>query len=162
MTTNPPKTAMANFSGSRHRGRVLALQVLYEVDLTAHPWESTLKLQGESLSLKEGHPIIGFAGQCVAGVMEHWAELDGLIGRYAPTWPVAQLALVDRNILRLALFELIFAATEPPKVVINEAVELAKAYGGENSSRFINGVLGAALTEEGTNEGSRKSGASDR
>ena len=129
--------------------------------MTAHPWEPALKLQSESLSLKEGHPTIGFAEQCVAGVMEHWAELDRLIGRYAPAWPVAQLAVVDRNILRLALFELLFAATEPPKVVINEAVELAKAYGGENSSRFINGVLGSALTEERMNEGSPKSGASD-
>ena len=84
----------------------------------------------------------------VSGVVKYRSELDQLIHKYAPEWPVNQLAVVDRNVLRLALFELgCQQANTPPKVVINEAVELAKAFGSDSSPRFINGVLGSALDE---------------
>ena len=96
---------------------------------------------------------MSLAEECTAGVLKHRQELDDIVHRLAPAWPVDQLAVVDRNILRLALYELRIVASEPPKVVINEAVELAKIYGSETSSRFINGVLGSALAEESTESG---------
>ena len=122
------------------------MQALYELDLTGHPWQDVLRRQSESLP--EGYRAIALAEECTAGVLKHRQELDEIVHRLAPAWPVGQLAVVDRNILRLALYELRIAASEPPKVIINEAVELAKIYGSETSSRFINGVLGSALAEE--------------
>ncbi len=143
--TNPPKTAEAGFPASRRKGRVLALQVLYEIDLTGHPWREALQMWAEAPRL--ARRVVALATQYVGGVLEHLEELDELVRRFAPTWPVSQLAVVDRNILRLALYELCLAATAPPKVVINEAVELAKAYGGDTAPRLINGVLGSVLAE---------------
>ena len=151
MAVQPPRTVKSSFAKLRRMGRVLALQVLYEVDLTGHQWHEVLQRYGEQLP--EGHPAVAFAGQCIEGVLEHESELDQLIHRFAPAWPVSQLAAVDRNILRLALYELRVAAIEPPKAVINEAIDLAKKYGGEASSRFINGVLGSLLTEEPAESG---------
>ena len=146
MTANPPKVRKTGRPGFRRQGRMLAVRVLYEVDMTGHPWREALRLQAGARSAT--HPVVAFAEQCVGGVVEHREELDRLITRFAPSWPVSQLATVDRNILRLALYELEVAATEPPKAVINEAVELAKTYGGETSPRFINGVLGAVEASE--------------
>lgn len=146
MTANPPRTVKAGLPTIRRRGRALALQVLYEVDVTGHPWRSALEHHGEQL--QSSPAAVALAEQCIAGVLEHQPELDRLILRFAPAWPVSQLAVVDRNILRLALYELRVAATEPPKAIVNEAVELAKTYGGETSSRFINGVLGSVMGEE--------------
>ena len=146
MATDPPTTAKAGFPASRRKGRVLALQVLYEVDLTGHLWREALRIWAEGSRLSQR--AVTLAMQYVGGVLERRQELDELLGRFAPAWPVSQLAVVDRNILRLALYEMRFAATAPPKVVINEAVELAKAYGGDASPRFINGVLGSVLAEE--------------
>ena len=84
----------------------------------------------------------------VAGVVRNQPALNTLISKYAPEWPVDQLAIIDRNILRLAFFEIGAHDTDtPPKVVINEAVELAKVFGSDSSPRFINGVLGSALDE---------------
>ena len=80
------------------------------------------------------------------GVSEHRQGLDGLIGRFAPTWPVPQLAIVDRNILRMAIFELLHNPATPPKAAIDEAVELAKVFGSDSSARFVNGVLGSVMT----------------
>ena len=84
-----------------------------------------------------------FAEELVRGVIHHKEEIDQNIRRYAPAWPVEQISTVDRNILRLAIFEIIFDKKVPVKVAINEAVELAKGFGGDNSPRFINGVLGS-------------------
>jgi N utilization substance protein B len=151
MVTKPPKTAKADFPASRRQGRVLALQVLYEVDITRHTWQESLRLHAENLH--RGRSAVAFAEQCIGGVIEHREELDDLIRQFAPAWPVSQLPVVDRNILRLALYELRIDATTPPKAVINEAIELAKTYGGENSSRFINGVLGSAHAQKETEAG---------
>jgi N utilization substance protein B len=147
MVTKPPKSAKAEFPASRRQGRVLALQVLYEVDVTRHSWRESLRLHAENLH--RGRSAVAFAEECIGGVIEHRGELDDLIKQFAPAWPVSQLPVVDRNILRLALYELRIDATAPTKAVINEAIELAKIYGGDNSSRFINGVLGSAHTFEG-------------
>ena len=125
----------------RKQARALALQTLYEVDCVQHQPGSVIDAQGSA-----------FLRWLVSGVVRHRPALDQLIHQFAPEWPVDQLAIIDRNILRLALYEI--GAKEgdaPPKVVINEAVELAKSFGSDSSPRFINGVLGSALpTTRGT------------
>ena len=89
---------------------------------------------------------IGFAQELLRGVSQSRLGLDNVITRYAPAWPVSQLSVIDRNILRIALFELIYTPGTPRKTAINEAVELAKIFGSESSARFINGVLGSAMS----------------
>lgn len=89
-----------------------------------------------------------FAATLVHGVLQHQAALDTTLGEAAPQWPLEQIARVDRSVLRVALFELLFGHDAPPKVVINEAIEIAKAYGGEGSGRFVNGVLGRIAGKE--------------
>lgn len=130
----------------RRRARRTALQVLYEVDCTDHlPGIALDHRQAEEQYANE---TLAFLYWLVSGAIRYKADLDSLIGRYAPEWPVGKLAIVDRNVLRLSLFELSSPdADAPPKVVINEAVELAKAFGSDSSSRFVNGVLGTALRE---------------
>ena len=130
----------------RRRARRTALQVLYEVDCTDHRPGITLDYrQAEEKYAKE---TLVFLYWLVSGVIRYRADLDALIGRYAPEWPVGKLAIVDRNVLRLSIFELSSPdADAPPKVVINEAVELAKTFGSDSSPRFVNGVLGTALRE---------------
>ena len=146
MNANPPKRAKAGFPAIRRRARALAVQVLYEVDLTGHQWRDALRIHGERA--RGSLEVIAFSEHCIEGVLSHEEELDAVIHRLAPAWPVAQLPTVDRNILRLALYELRYEAEVPPKVVINEAVELAKTFAGEASRKFINGVLGSALAEQ--------------
>jgi len=90
---------------------------------------------------------IEFAEDLLGGVSNSRPGLDNVITRYAPAWPVSQLSVIDRNILRIALFELIYTPATPRKTAINEAVELAKIFGSESSARFINGVLGSAMSE---------------
>ncbi len=130
----------------RRRARRTALQVLYEVDCTDHRPGVTLDYrQAEE---KYAVETLAFLYWLVSGVIRYRADLDALIGRYAPDWPVGKLAIVDRNVLRLSIFELSSPdADAPPKVVINEAVELAKTFGSDSSPRFVNGVLGTALRE---------------
>jgi transcription antitermination protein NusB len=127
----------------QRRARVLALQVLYEVDLTGHKWPASLR--AHAASIRAPQRIESMAEDYVQGVLGTLAELDGLIAKFAPMWPVSQLTVVDRNLLRLGLFEIRPDSATPPKVAINETVELAKQFGGDHSPRFINGVLGAAL-----------------
>jgi N utilization substance protein B len=135
----------------RRQARQLALQSLFEMDLSGHPAGLVIDERLADLERAEmGDFAQGerFLRWLVSGVIHNRAALDELIQKYAPEWPVDQLAGVDRNILRLALFELgCRQADTPPKVVINEAVELAKSFGGDSSPRFVNGVLGSALDE---------------
>lgn len=125
----------------RRHARALALQALFETDAVAHPIGQVL----EQRLLDEPLPAEGeaFARRLVAGIIRHKATLDAWITRYAPEWPVEQMAIIDRNLLRIALFELAGGGDAPVKVVINEAVELAKTFGSDSSPRFINGVLGS-------------------
>ena len=146
MTCAPDKSL-----SSHHLGRVLALRVLFEIDLTGHQWEVACDHQAQELAIIP--PVASFARKCVMGILDHRRELDQLIQHFAPAWPLSQLAVVDRNILRLALFELHVAHTAPPRVIINEAVELAKEYGEESSPRFVNGVLGSAYEEHSGSPG---------
>jgi N utilization substance protein B len=127
----------------QHRARVLALQVLYEMDVVGHDWEASLATHAEATEASDR--VVELAMTTIKGVLAAMAEVDELIVTNAPMWPLNQLSPVDRNVLRLALFELLPGSTVPPKVAINEGVELAKEFGGAASSRFVNGVLGAAL-----------------
>jgi transcription antitermination protein NusB len=141
----------------RQLARQLAVQVLFEVDVVGHKPGDVVDARlanpmatdaGDDPAVLVGDDASRYLRWLVSGVVTHRAELDGMIGRYAPEWPVDQLAVIDRNILRLALFEIgCKDADTPPKVVINEAVELAKRFGSDNTPRFVNGVLGSALDE---------------
>jgi N utilization substance protein B len=135
----------------RRLARRLALQALFEIDCVAHsPGAAVDGRLADEETRASGEFGIGapFLRWLVSGVVKHRDALDGLVQKYAPEWPVDQLAIVDRNILRLALFELgAQAADTPQKVVINEAVELGKHFGSDSTPRFVNGVLGSALEE---------------
>lgn len=127
----------------RRQARIVALQTLFEVDSAHHPAERVLRQRLEDVALPQ--PGEEFAQFLVSGVMDHQEQLDPLIQEYAPQWPLEQMAFIDRNVLRIAIFELLVARSAPAKVIINEAVELAKLFGSDSSHRFINGVLGALL-----------------
>jgi N utilization substance protein B len=131
---------------ARQRGRVAALKALYELDATQHELGVVVArcLADEQLNA-EGQR---FARELVIGVRDHREELDQLIHQHAPEWPVDQMAVVDRNILRIAIYEFYLAHITPLKVAINEAIELAKSYGSDSAPRFINGVLGALAQAE--------------
>lgn len=127
--------------GMRRKARALTLQALYEIDLVGHDVSLVLnnKLQDSELSFDN----CAFVRSIVNGVIEYREQIDAYLHRHAPAWPVEQLPVVNRNILRLAIYEIIFDNKVPVKVAINEAVELAKVFSGENSAKFINGVLGS-------------------
>ena len=132
--------------GMRRKARVLALQTLYESDCAGHDPALILRRLIEDRHLSD--EAITFAQGLVNGVLENKIKLDAMIQSHAPSFPVAQLSAIDRNILRLAIFELLAYSREVPlKVAINEAVELAKTFGSDSSPRFINGVLGAISSE---------------
>jgi N utilization substance protein B len=124
---------------------VTALQALFEIDSVGHDPEMVLQrhLEGKSLPPSGSE----FARNLVSGVLEHKTHLDELIQKNAPEWPVEQIAVIDRNILRIAIFEIAIDLGTPLKVAINEAVELAKLFGSDSSRRFVNGVLGALVSQ---------------
>ena len=123
----------------RSRARRLAMQILYQRDITG---ESVgVILRTKAYSVEDGEPD-DFCRQLVTGVEMHLPEIDETIGTVSENWSVSRMPLVDRNILRLATYEVLFVDDVPPSVAINEAVELAKVFGGEDSSKFVNGVLG--------------------
>ena len=128
-------------AGARRRARVIALKALYEVDSVRHDRDETLTrlLADERLSEENA----AFARELVSGVIQNKEKIDLNIQNFAPAWPIEQIPVVDRNILRLAIFEILLDNKVPVKVAINEAVELAKTFGSDNSSRFVNGVLGS-------------------
>jgi N utilization substance protein B len=128
-------------AGTRRKGRVAALQALYESDCASHDAAASLTRLAEEYALVESS--LSFACTLVDGVLENKNRIDSLIQTHAPSWPVEQLPVVDRNILRLAIFEISIDNKVPTKAAINEAVELAKTFGSYNSPRFVNGVLGS-------------------
>jgi len=130
----------------RRLARSVALQTLFESDSVKHDADSVLErhlVEDDSLVTETAN----FARELVKGVMSNLEKLDKVISNSAPNWPVDQMAKVDKNILRLAIFELMFKKDVPVKAAINEAIELAKRYGGDSSGRFINGVLGTIVTQ---------------
>jgi N utilization substance protein B len=126
---------------SRTRARAAALQALYEIDVAGHPPAEVLQERVADGSLDEKNSE--FARQLVFGVWPVVKELDQFIAEHAPEWPLDQVAVIDRNILRMALWEFAVSEMVPIKVAINEAVELAKLYGSDSTPRFVNGVLGS-------------------
>lgn len=138
-------------ASNRHLGRIIALQTLYEQELRLEANDSGFDvnevLERNIERYKEMIEDVEFIKQLVRGVTKQAAKLDAELQPVAPEWPIDQIARMDRIVLRIGLYELENEADVPPKVVINEAVELAKAFGGDNSSKFINGVLGTLLRQ---------------
>lgn len=130
----------------RTKARALALQVLYEVDVTQHAPGNVFKERLEETPLTDD--LAEFARQIIFGVLPLTADLDQSIAKYAPEWPFDQIAAIDRNILRLACWEFTVYHETPLKVAINEAIELAKHYGSDSAPRFINGVLGSLVDHQ--------------
>jgi N utilization substance protein B len=131
-------------AGVRRKARTLALQALYEIDISGHKAdEVTERLLDEEDLTEENNT---FVRDIVSGVIANKEKLDQNIREYAPAWPIEQLPIIDRNILRLAIFEILIDNRVPVKVAINEAVELAKTFGADRSSKFVNGVLGSIST----------------
>ncbi len=126
---------------NRHLGRIVAMQTLYENDFREGSDLEEIKSRniGEYSDKVDDKFIIGI----VDGVLKHKKKIDKIIQDSAPEWPIDQISIIDKNILRISIYELVISEDVPPKVSINEAVELGKQFGGENSSKFINGVLGS-------------------
>jgi transcription antitermination protein NusB len=127
--------------GERRQARTAAMQTLYEVDATGHDAEETLQRNAAGLRLNAD--TLAFAEELVRGTLARLDVIDAQIASVASDWPLSQMARIDKNILRLAIYEILYNNSVPAKAAINEAVELAKTFGSDTSSRFVNGVLGA-------------------
>lgn len=134
---------------NRHLARSIAMQSLFEWDFRGKPSAALPAIIEHNLTeFGPGLEEQGFAKKIIDGVLEHEQEIDEYITNYAPSWPLNQITLVDRNILRIGVFELKFCPNDiPPKVAINEAIELAKSFGGPASGKFVNGVLGSMYND---------------
>lgn len=133
---------------NRHLARAIAMQSLYEWDFVSGD-KNAVAIANRNL--EEFAPNLDekeFCQQIVEGVLEHQPEIDAIITRFAPDWPLEKITNIDRNILRIGTYELLYNWEIPSKVAINEAIELAKTFGGESSGRFINGVLGAVYRDQ--------------
>ena len=128
-------------TGARRKARSVALQALYEVDLAGHDVEAVIARLLAEIEFSAENSI--FITELVRGVLQNREEIDRHLQNFAPAWPVRQIAVIDRNILRLAIFEILFDNKVPVKAAINEAVELAKKFASDNSAKFVNGVLGS-------------------
>jgi N utilization substance protein B len=134
---------------SRHLSRSIAMQSLYEWDFSGKQRDLEKIVEKNIKEFGPGLEDQSLVWQIVTGVVKNLLKLDKIIEKAAPEWPIDQITIVDRNILRIGLFELLYGNKEevPPKVAINEAIELAKSFGGESSGKFINGVLGTVYKE---------------
>jgi N utilization substance protein B len=132
--------------GLRRKSRIIALQTLYEIDCCHHNYEDVLNRLTERDGLSK--EVITFSTTLVHGVQDNRNAIDKAIKQFAPLFPIEQIATIDRNILRIAIFEILFHNKVPIKVAVNEAIELAKVYGGETSAKFINGVLGSIINNK--------------
>jgi transcription antitermination protein NusB len=131
--------------GSRHHARERALQILFQYDIHGKPglWLDVFWKENEATE-----EVKAFTERLVAGVLEKKKELDALIGTYATNWKVSRMPIVDRNILRAGVYELLWMDDVPAKVTVNEAIELAKSFGDDDASKFINGILDQVLSKE--------------
>lgn len=147
-------------ASNRHLGRIIALQTLYEEEFRLECEDKDFQLKDVlDRNIRRYADMVddsAFIEQLVKGVDAKKSELDSVLQPIAPDWPIEQIARMDRIVLRIGAYELVFGTDVPPKVVINEAVELAKAFGGENSSKFVNGVLGTLLRQREGDEGADK------
>ncbi len=129
---------------NRHLARSIAMQALFEWDFRNKPEDTLPNIIDRDL--KEFGPGLAeteFAKTIIEEVKKNMVEIDAIIEKYAPQWPIDQITIIDRNVLRIGIYELKFNNEVPPKVAINEAIELAKNFGGPSSGKFVNGVLGA-------------------
>ncbi len=140
-------------SGRRHEARITALLALYEIDTATHSADEVLERYLGNTQMPPG--TRRFIERLVRGVLAERERLDAVIAKTAPAWPVPQLPAVDRTVLRMALWELLIERDVPVKAAINEAVELAKRFGSDNSGRFVNGVLGTVVAEQRLDAGAR-------
>ncbi len=131
--------------GSRHQARERALQILFQYDIHGRPglWLDVFWKENEGTD-----EVKAFAERLVAGVLEKKKELDALIGKYATNWTISRMPIVDRNILRAGVYELLWMDDVPAKVTVNEAIELAKSFGDDDASKFVNGILDKVLSAE--------------
>lgn len=137
-------------ASNRHLGRIVALQTLYEYEFRTELGETAIDyktiLERNLAEYKSSISDVEFIDELVSGVLAKAAALDEQLRPLAPEWPIEQISRIDRAVLRIGLYELLHSADSvPPKVAINEAVELAKAFGSDNSGKFVNGVLGTAF-----------------
>ncbi|MCL0028551.1 transcription antitermination factor NusB [Dehalococcoidia bacterium] len=130
-------------SSSRRETRIAALQILCEIDSVGHDLSEVL----ERRIVDDAPPFASeqFLRNLIHGVFDKREKIDRIISELAPNWPMLQMATVDRNLLRMAIYEIVLSSEAPPKVAINEAVELAKVFGSDSSPKFVNGVLGAVM-----------------
>ena len=142
--------------GSRHQSRERALQILFQYDIHG---KAGVWLEEFWKQFKASTDEKTFAERLVAGVLEHKKELDALIGRHATNWKVSRMQIVDRNILRLGAYELLWLDEVPAKVTVNEAIELARDFGDEEAAKFVNGILDKVLTTEAGLESKRADAA---
>ncbi len=136
---------MTSGAGRRHRARELALRVLFELEGTDKDADTALRYQAEDIGATED--VAGFAGQLVIGVLSELQSVDDAVAAASSNWRLEELGKVERAVLRLGTYELLYIRDTPVSVVIDEAVELAKAYAGEEAGRFVNGVLGRIASE---------------
>lgn len=137
---------------NRHLSRSIATQSLYEWDFSGCDNQKLQEIIDRNIKeFGPGMDDVNFIRQLISGVIEKKEQIDSIISKSAPQWPIEQITIIDRNVLRLGLYELLFGSREevPPKVAINESIELAKTFGGESSGKFINGVLGTVYREIG-------------
>ena len=134
-------------AATRRKARILALQALYEIDSVGREPEAVTERALATSEMTEENR--NFIREVINGTVKHQEEIDKEIQKLAPAWPIDQIAMIDRNILRLAIFEILYDNKVPVKVAVNEAVELAKTFGSESSAKFINGVLGAVSAKAG-------------
>lgn len=135
---------------ARRRARAVALQTLFEVDMTRHDAAQVLQQRLQDCDLDEDSA--DFARHLVQGALQNLPQIDLTIQEIAPEWPFDQMSPIDRNILRVAIFEMMFDPDIPIKVAINEAVELAKLFGSESTRRFVNGALGTLASKQMSQE----------
>ncbi|OGY46317.1 MAG: transcription antitermination factor NusB [Candidatus Buchananbacteria bacterium RIFCSPHIGHO2_01_FULL_44_11] len=128
---------------NRHLARTIALQTLYQWDFNDKQTDLEAVIKNDLAEFAPQFDDKGFIDNLVKGVTKNQKEIDSLITKFAPEWPLEQITMVDRNVLRIGIYELQYDADIPDKVAINEAIELAKTFGGESSGKFVNGVLGS-------------------
>lgn len=141
----------------RRQARSVAMQTLYEFDTTGHDPEETLARNAEGQRLPAA--ALAYAEELVRGALAHLDAIDAEIAQVASEWPISQMARIDKNVLRLAIYEILYNNAVPAKAAINEAVELAKSFGSDTSSRFVNGVLGTIFNRTQGLSGLSASGA---
>src|SRR3989344_1683 len=152
---------------NRHLSRSVVLQTLFEWDFNGFESKAVQEIMNRDLEeFAPGLDDGGFSERLISGIAKKRKELDKIIEKAAPEWPLAQIAMIDRNVLRIGLYELLFCDRDevPPKVAINEAIELAKNFGGDSSGRFVNGVLGTVyreIGEPGKDDSSKKKRITD-